>query len=52
MPNFFAAGGRINYTRNTRFYLLGMDELPEKSPWLYKCFREKGHHGFQRSERY
>ena len=52
MPNFFAAGGRINYTRNTRLYLLGMDELPEKSHWLYKCFREKGNHGFKRNERY
>ena len=34
MPNFFASGSRINYAKNKRLYLLGMDEPPEKYPWL------------------
>ena len=52
MLNLFAAFGRINYAKSARLYLQSMNELPEKHPWLYQCFNEKGYHVVRRSVRY
>ena len=52
MLNLFAASGRINYAKSARLHLQSMNELPEKHPWLYQCFNEKGYHVVRRSDRY
>jgi len=52
MLNLYAASGRVNYAKSARLYLQTMNELPEKHPWLFQCFNEKGYHTIRRSDRY
>ena len=52
MLNLFAASGCINYAKSARLSLQSMNELPDKYPWLYQCFNEKGYHVVRRSDRY
>ena len=52
MLNLFAAAGRVNYAKSARLYLQTMNDLPQKHPWLFQCFNEKGYHTIRRSDRY
>ena len=52
MFNLFAASGRVNYAKSARLYLQTMNDLPQKHPWLFQCFNEKGYQTIRRSGRY
>lgn len=44
MLNLYAATGHYNYAKSARLYLQMMLALEDKYPWLYKHFKEHGHH--------
>ena len=52
MLNLFASSGRIHYAKYARLYIQSMAELPQKRPWLHRCFLEKGYHTIRRSDHY
>ena len=52
MLNVFAATGHLNYAKCARLHLQEMRDLETTHPWVYKCFKEKGHHTVRRSDRY